>query len=66
MHEVAASHSWTKHYRYFGKWDIIHFSFSSLPITSVANQRVAYLTHLFLCRRTLPWMHLRFCHQLFM
>lgn len=22
MHEVAASHSWTKHYRYFGKFEI--------------------------------------------
>ena len=30
MHEVAASHSWTMHYRYFGKWQ----KTSSHPITS--------------------------------
>ena len=31
MHEVAASHSWTKHYRYFGKFSICSYFRSRRP-----------------------------------
>lgn len=49
MHEVAASHSWTKHYRYFGKWNINHFSFSSYFRSRRSLTKELHISPIYFC-----------------
>lgn len=44
MHEIAASHSWTKHYRYFGKFKITKLPIESALMASIRPHQLRDVT----------------------